>query len=167
MTADDRYPRPPEYYTDAEEREVTIRCLEGEDVDALVEMYERFDPADRAQGIPPTEPSRIHEWLEGLLDGGVDVIASHEGRLVGHATLVPGAEGGAHELAIFVLGDYRGAGIGTRILRHALGTGADRGIDRVWLSVERWNAPAIAVYEKVGFERSTTDRFELEMALEL
>ncbi len=167
MTGLEPFPRPPEEFIDGEGRTIPIREYTPEDFEALVSMYDRFDPADRAQGIPPTKPDRIKAWLEELVPAGVDVIAIHDGRPVGHATLVPGPEEPAHELAIFVLQEYRGAGIGTRILEHALGTGQETGVEQVWLSVERWNTPAIAVYEKVGFDRSTTDRFELEMELEL
>jgi len=37
----------------------------------------------------------------------------------------------------------------------------------VWLTVERWNRAAVALYEDVGFERSGTESFELEMSLRL
>jgi len=33
------------------------------------------------------------------------------------------------------------------------------------LTVERWNNPAIALYERVGFESTGTESFEQEMAI--
>ena len=46
-------------------------------------------------------------------------------------------------------------------------SGREAGVERIWLTVERWNAPAIALYRKMGFEASDTDSFELEMAARL
>ena len=48
-----------------------------------------------------------------------------------------------------------------------MGAGRREGVEHIWLTVERWNAPAIALYRKVGFETSGPDGFELEMAATL
>lgn len=160
------YDAPPKSFTDGEGRAIEIRRFEG-DVEPLVEMYRAFDPEDRAQGIPPTQESAIREWLESVLaDDCLNVVAVHDGDVVGHAMLVPDRHG-ASELAIFVLGDYQQAGIGTGLIQTLLGAGRDEGVDRIWLTVERWNAPAIALYRKVGFEASDSSGFELEMAATL
>ena len=71
------------------------------------------------------------------------------------------------ELAVFVLGAYQRAGIGTRLVETILGAGAAAGVERVWLTVERWNEPAISVYEGVGFEVIEVGPFELTMAIRL
>jgi ribosomal protein S18 acetylase RimI-like enzyme len=168
------FPAPPRTMTDREGRTVTLRAVgEGEDAvdtesarEALFEMYEAFDPADRAQGLPPAGESRIRDWLDNVLDEGrYNVIASVEGEAAGHATLVPDVD--SYELAIFVLQDYQQAGIGTALIETLLGHGADRGVERVWLTVERWNSAAVHLYEKVGFETCDSESFELEMALRL
>jgi GNAT superfamily N-acetyltransferase len=159
---------PPVTIVDREDREITIRPYDpsGDDREALVGMYEQFDPADRAQGIPPARTSRIRSWLDTILSGDcLNVVAFHGEAAAGHATLVPDEE--AYELAIFVLQEYQRAGIGTRLLETLLGYGADNGVEHVWLTVERWNRAAIALYEKVGFETSDAESFELEMALRL
>lgn len=160
------YAPPPRSFTDAEGREIEVqRC--GGDVEALVEMYRSFDPEDRAQGIPPTGESAIREWLDSVLEGDcINVVARHDGGVVGHAMLVPDRHG-ASELAIFVLREYQHAGIGTALIETLLGAGRREGVDRIWLTVERWNSPAIALYRKVGFEPSDPGGFELEMAAKL
>lgn len=73
----------------------------------------------------------------------------------------------AYELAIFVLQEYQGAYIGTELLRTVLGLGQQSGVEDVWLSVERWNKPAVRLYEKIGFETTESANFELEMTLEI
>ena len=159
---------PPRAFADREQRDIEVRKLsEDSDFDAVVEMYDDFDPADRAQGVPPVGEERVREWLHRLLEGdGYNVVAWHGDRAVGHATLVPDGEA-AYELAIFVHQSYQGAGIGTELVEALLGAGQTDGVELVWLTVERWNRPAVALYEKMGFETVAAESFELEMAVRL
>jgi GNAT superfamily N-acetyltransferase len=159
---------PPLSFEDREGREIEIRAFEPEELDAVSEMYADFDPADRAQGIPPTGEDRIEEWLSTLVEEGLNVVAWHGERAAGHATLVPDAGNGkTYELAIFVLQEYQEAGIGSRMMECLLGHGEAEGVERVWLTVERWNRAAVSLYEKMGFETSNAESFELEMSLRL
>jgi len=163
----DAFPRPPRTFTDGEGREVEVVAADAADTEDLVEMYLDFNPEDRAQGIPPVKDEAIRKWLDVILgDDCLNVVARHDGDAVGHATLVPDNED-EHELAIFVLQAYQGAGIGTALVETLLGHGQEQGIEQVWLTVERWNEPAIALYEKVGFETSNAESFEVEMAIRL
>ncbi|MFW5911627.1 MAG: N-acetyltransferase family protein [Halolamina sp.] len=165
------FPSPPRAVEDAEGRPIRLRAYDGSDEEraALQAMYEAFDPADRAQGIPPSRPSKLAEWLDRILgEGCFNVLAWDGDDVVGHVTLVPenGTES-PYELAIFVLQSHQGAGIGTALIRSALGHGADNGISQVWLTVERWNRAAVGLYEKIGFETTDAESFELEMAIRL
>lgn len=165
------YDPPPRSFTDAKGREIQIHDYgEGpveDEYEALVKMYVAFDPEDRAQGIPPTGEGRVRAWLDAILcPNCVNVVAWDGESAVGHATLVPDG-GSAYELAIFVLSAYQDAGIGTHLIESLLGAGRAAGIDRVWLTVERWNNPAVNLYRKVGFEAAGVESFELEMAARL
>ncbi|MFB6169693.1 MAG: N-acetyltransferase family protein [Haloarculaceae archaeon] len=158
---------PPLSFTDAEGRTIDVRSIDESDVEALVSMYVAFDPADRAQGIPPGEEARIRDWLDALLgEDAINVAAWHDDDVIGHALLVPDGEE-SYELAIFVLGSYQEAGIGTRLIEALLGQGQQAGVERVWLTVERWNDAAIHLYRKVGFESAERGSFEMEMAARL
>lgn len=160
------YDPPPRSFEDREGRPIDVERYRGE-FEPLVEMYLRFDPEDRAQGIPPIGEAEIRRWLEGLTAPDcVNVVAWHGEVPVGHAILVPD-RGDASELAIFVVGDYQNAGIGTELIRGLLGAGREDGVERVWLTVERWNQAAVALYRKVGFEPTGDGGFELEMAARL
>ncbi|SFR70051.1 GNAT family N-acetyltransferase [Halogeometricum limi] len=159
---------PPTSFEDREGREMEIRPYDGsdEEFEALVAMYEAFDPADRAQGIPPGQERRIRDWLDNILDGDcLNVVVWDGDDAAGHATLVP--DGDAYELAIFVLQAYQEAGIGTHLIESLLGYGAEQGVENVWLTVERWNRAAVGLYKKIGFETSDSESFELEMTLTL
>ncbi|RZH68173.1 GNAT family N-acetyltransferase [Natrinema altunense] len=173
------FPSPPTTVEDRDGRAIEVRAAEsftGETLDDVVGMYTEFDPTDRAQGIPPTGEERIRTWLETIGDDSVNVVARHDGDAIAHAMLVPDTDDPAAvehasdiewELAIFVLQAYQRAGIGTVLLKNLLGHASDIGIERVWLTVERWNNPAIALYERVGFESTGTESFEQEMAIRL
>lgn len=161
------YPAPPRTIDDEEGRDIEIRALTDEDLESLVEMYLDFSPEDRAQGIPPIDEERTREWLDVVTtDGAFNVVAWHGSNAVGHAMLV-GDGKDAYELAIFVLQEYQGAHIGTELLRAVLGLGQQSGVEGVWLSVERWNKPAVRLYKKIGFETTESANFELEMTLEI
>jgi RimJ/RimL family protein N-acetyltransferase len=157
---------PPRTVEDREGRTVRLEAADADDREAVVDMYVAFDPADRAQGIPPTGEERVREWVGDLLADGHNVVARHDGDVVGHGTLVPDGEG-ASELAIFVLGAYQGAGIGTELIRALLGHGAAEGVEKVWLTVEPWNQAAVHVYETVGFEPCGTGSFERRFSIRL
>ncbi|OTF11565.1 GNAT family N-acetyltransferase [Halorubrum sp. SD612] len=166
--AADEFPPPPTAFTDREDRRIEVRPYEGDPAarESLVEMYDAFDPADRAQGIPPGGEERIREWLDAILaDDCYNVIAWCDDAAAGHATLVP--DGDAYELAIFVHQEYQRAGIGTHLIRGLLGHGQANGVEKVWLTVERWNRAAVSLYKKIGFETSDAESFELEMGLRL
>jgi GNAT superfamily N-acetyltransferase len=159
---------PPLSFTDKEGREIAVRPYDGSDAEreALVEMYAAFDPADRAQGIPPSSEDRIRTWLSNILaDDCLNVVAWDGDDAAGHATLVPDRD--AYELAIFVLQAYQRSGIGTRLMHGLLGHGQAAGVEKVWLTVERWNHPAVNLYQSTGFETSDAESFELEMTIRL
>jgi diamine N-acetyltransferase len=167
------FERPPIAFEDAEGRSIRIEAYEpsaeGDDApafEAAFSMYVGFDPADRAQGIPPTREAQIEEWLTTILADGFDVLACHGEECVGHATLVPDG-GDSYELAIFVSSVYQHAGIGSELIDGLLGYGQESGAETVWLTVERWNDTAIALYRKVGFETSNAESFEHEMSIRL
>lgn len=147
----EQFQRPPYSFTDDEGREIEIRQFEGA-TGALVEMYDRMDPSDRSQGIPPRTESRRESWVETLTEEGMNVVAWNGENAVGHAVLMP-MEDDRWELAIFVRSDCQHAHIGSNLLECLLGWGQEEGVRKVWLSVERYNDTALSLYEKVGFEK--------------
>ncbi|WP_135852670.1 GNAT family N-acetyltransferase [Halorussus salinus] len=175
----DEFPAPPRTFTDGEERVLRLLASEASAAsdnespsdspssdhhEELAAMYDAFESGDRAQGIPPANPRRRGEWLDRLREG-IEVVACHDERAVGHGILLDGGPG--HELALFVHPDYRGAGIGTALVRALLGEGRSAGVERVWLSVERTNRPAVSLYRGAGFEPTDSGLGELEMARSL
>ena len=159
------FPTPPYEFEDGEGRTIEIREYDGER-DALMSMYEKFDPGDRAQGIPPVRGDALERWLDSILKG-VNAVAWDGDDAVGHATLVEDEGMDAYELAIFVFQSHQCAGIGSRLIRSVLALAYERGVRDVWLSVERWNRAAVRLYNGVGFEKTRREGFEIEMATRL
>ncbi|QLG29711.1 GNAT family N-acetyltransferase (plasmid) [Halorarum halophilum] len=165
---------------DGRDRELAFAAIEyasWEEIDGVVAMYDDFEEKHAAQGLPPRKGDDIREWLTALRCG-LHVVARHDGRTVGHATLVSGEESdvgsgsgdereAGHELAIFVHQDYRNAGVGTHLLRTLLSYAGTVGVERVWLMVERHNRAAIALYDDVGFETVEVSGGTVEMELDL
>ncbi|WP_435101632.1 GNAT family N-acetyltransferase [Halarchaeum sp. P4] len=154
----------PRTFEDADGRRIVLRAYADED-DAVDAMYAAFDPADRAQGLPPATESRRRAWLEDLLEGGLHVLAWHESRVVGHVALLP-MDDARVELAVFVASGYQRATIGTHLLDAAFDYAREHGIERIWLTVERRNTPARRLYETTGFETVATGcEYEFEREL--
>lgn len=97
--------------------------------------------------------------MDLLTREGLNGVAIHAGRVVGHAVLMADRHG-TYELAIFVHQDYQGAGIGARLIEAVLQVGRERGVRRVWLTVEPWNTRAIAAYRRADFRRTAADPWE-------
>jgi len=77
-------------------------------------MYDAFDPADRAQGIPPGGEKRIREWLDAILgDDCLNVIA-----WCGDDDRRP-CDAGARRRGLRA-GDLRPSGVPARRYRHTL-----------------------------------------------
>lgn len=130
----------------------------------LTAMYDDYDPADRAQGLPPLAAAARDRWLDTVAEG-LNVLAWHEGRVAGHAALLAD-ERGNYELVIFIDRIYRGAGVGSALLSALLIAHGERGGGRVCLSVEPANEAAIGLYRKFGFEVVGRTPMEVEMARE-
>ena len=158
-----RFPTPPRTVTDGADRTVRLRVTDDADRAALTAMYDDFGAGDRAQGIPPADPDRRGRWLDRI-GAGLGVLAECADRAVGHGVLLSGGPG--HELALFVHPDYRGAGVGTALLDALLGLGRSSGVERVWLSVQRSNRPAVRLYRNAGFS-PTEAAGELEVELKM
>jgi ribosomal protein S18 acetylase RimI-like enzyme len=71
------------------------------------------------------------------------------------------------ELAVAVVPNARGKGVGSALLTALLDRAGADGHDALSLSVDRHNAGAIALYEQFGFARvaETPDSFTLRVAL--
>ena len=146
-----------------------VRKLRDGDRALLDAFYDAFEPKRAAQGLPPQGPARVERWLTGVLAGGDHLIVEVDGRLVGHAMLMPTGKEGVREYAIFLDQSVRGRGMGTQVNRVSAEVARTLDLERLWLSVEPHNRAAVRSYQKAGyrFRASTLYSPEFEMELDL
>ena len=111
-----------------------------------------------------SEPSEAF-WIGELIRGAehLALVAEADGEIVGNV-LVSVDRGRATEhigvLSICVASAWRDVGIGTELVAAAQAWVARRGMRKLSLGVFPDNARAIAVYEKLGFEREGLRRMQ-------
>lgn len=109
---------------------------------------------------PPLEDVRPFV-LDNIENGHPQVVAVVGGEVVGwcdirrHPRPIHAHCG---TLGMGIIPGYRDKGLGTRLIRAAVGQARERGFHRVELHVHADNLRAIALYEKVGFVREGVAR---------
>lgn len=157
-------PRCPRFF-DTRGDPVLVQPYEETDFDELVAMYERFDSA-LTSGIPLQTRTSIEQWLGNLTADGWNLIATSDGRVIGHVGIAP-AEVDEPELVIFVDEEYQGRGIGSELIHQLIAYASVRDYTALQLFVEQRNDPAIAVYRNTSFEISEESFGTIEMRLSL
>jgi RimJ/RimL family protein N-acetyltransferase len=83
-------------------------------------------------------------------------VADDEGVIVGRLSIARDQHPASRhvaDLGLMVAQSHRRRGIGTALLQAAVDWGEETGVRKLELHVFPWNAAAIALYEKFGFER--------------
>ncbi|WP_183101169.1 bifunctional helix-turn-helix transcriptional regulator/GNAT family N-acetyltransferase, partial [Nocardioides pelophilus] len=86
--------------------------------------------------------------------GSTYVLATSDGEPVAYGGIRPAPALDAHTIEIkrmWVHPDWRGAGLGSRMLRHLEGLAVERGCTRIVLDTNAVLAEAIAMYERFGY----------------
>jgi ribosomal protein S18 acetylase RimI-like enzyme len=110
---------------------------------------------------PPAEPARSVEFVDSILHDPNQklLVATANDRIAGfvrvtlqdrRAPLAPGRIAIVEE--VVVTADFRGAGIGRRLMAEAEAWAKNNGATELWLNVWEFNESAIAFYAALGFE---------------
>ena len=153
--------------TDKQGEPFIIREMEPADRRALHRMYLEFLPKRAAQGLPPETEYAQKRWLDHVLKGGIHLLVEVNDIVRGHLMLIPLENGASIELAIYLHQLIRGRGIGTAMNKLAVNIARLAGYQKVWLSVEVTNVPAIKSYQKAGFQRKTATMWAHEIEMEV
>ena len=109
---------------------------------------------------PPLESTR--DFVLSNIHNNIPQYVAVEGnKVVGWCDIVPNkSEGFTHygTLGMGVLRDYRGKGIGTRLIEEALYAAKEFGFERVELEVYVSNVSAVKLYETRGFKHEGVKR---------
>ncbi|MFC4222679.1 tRNA (adenosine(37)-N6)-threonylcarbamoyltransferase complex transferase subunit TsaD [Lysinibacter cavernae] len=125
---------------------ITLRDATGDDLDGIMAIETpTFAREAWSRASMQQELSADHRRYIVLVDGD---------RLVGYAGLLCARGGGEGDIqTIAVLPDYRGRGLGRRMLATLCNEARDRGAREVFLEVRADNPTAEGLYASVGFER--------------
>jgi ribosomal-protein-alanine acetyltransferase len=96
-------------------------------------------------------PWTADNFREALAAGYSARVGEREGRIVAYGVLMP-APGEAQLLNLSVVNDARREGLGQTLLAQFLDDARRLGAEQVFLEVRESNAPAIALYERAGFQ---------------
>jgi len=117
----------------------------------VTQMYDEFHPRGISQGLPPARDEDCRNWIRGLMENGWNFLCFQEGRVVGHAAILPDLDRADGEYIIFVQLPYRNRGMGSELTAMAVERARLTGLKVLWLTVESINFRAIRVYKKSGF----------------
>lgn len=134
---------------------VTLRAFQTGDEDAIVAVNGRAFASHPEQGAmdrADLDRRMSSDWFdpEGLF------VAERDGKVIGfHWTKIEGLPENGHTGEVYVVGidpDAQGGGLGKALTLRGLRHLQEKGVNEVILYVEGDNAPALAVYEGLGFQ---------------
>jgi putative acetyltransferase len=154
-------PNPPPSDTLSGNAGLVIRAARPDDCEAVAALCNLPRYRWGTLRLPHQSPEETRKWIEARPGGHLTLVAELNGRIVGNGGLgrFEGRRAHAGLIGMGVHDDFQGRGIGTALLREIL-EAADNwlGLKRIELTVYIDNAPAIALYERHGFEVEGTQR---------
>jgi len=132
-----------------------VRRARDQDLDRLVELFAEVAAEGRWIGaeLPLDRERRRRHFSEAMYDErAVLLVAEVDGRIVGQLDMEL-ARYGVADLGMLVAPGWRGQGLGTALLRAGIDWARGAGAHKVALQVWPHNQAAIALYEKLGFQR--------------
>lgn len=152
-------------FTSEKGRTITFREPSQEDVTSLLEfanalihedLYIQLGGSQSGKPLALMEEQQYVDRIVGELEKreGVHILAFHESTLVGNAGVTKGRNRREHvgSLGIALHEDYRGEGIGRKLIEILLHQVKSIGIQMVELKVYHPNLQAIGLYQKMGFQ---------------
>ena len=141
-------------------RRVVVRPPQPGEAAALLEFIKALTPGDTFVTVDASEYTLEDEtrWLRGVLDGmgrgqAFHLVAEAHGRIVATCEIRRRGRRSEHvgALGIAVRDGWRDDGLGSQLVAMLLEGARGLGLLKAYLRVFGSNAPAIHVYEKLGF----------------
>ena len=144
-----------------------VRPADARDFEAVLRLFEDFEPREGFLGLPPADPGQCRDWVRLGVGDRVNIVAESGGKVVGHAFLIDMEPGVRAELVVMVHQTRRNRGIGSFMMEVLIDLARALGYKLIWMVVERQNSRAIRVFRRKGFRMVGPLDFEIEMELDL
>jgi len=137
----------------------SIRIVPGrvEDVPVILSLIKALADYEKLSHQAVATEDDLERWLFGPRPAAEVVIAWDNDGAVGFALFFHNfstflGRPGLYLEDLFVKPEWRGRGVGRRLLSHLAALARDRGCGRFEWAVLDWNEPAIAFYRRMGAE---------------
>ena len=144
----------------------TIREMRHEDGERVIEIYAQA--VEEGTSTFQNDCPSFDEWSKGHLQDCRFVTVA-DGKVVGYCSLGPTsareAYRGVVEVSIYFDRDYRGKGLGKKLLQHLITESEKKGYWCLYSAIFSINTTSIALHKKLGFreigtrEKIAKDRF--------
>jgi len=139
-----------------------VRPAKESDLAGILEIYNDaiLNTTAVFQYQARTLEDRLEWFKEKMADGYPVLVYEDNGRIAGYATFGPFRPSSAYkytvENSVHVHRDYRGRGIGRRLMEELIRLANEKGYATMIAGVEATNAASIALHEKLGFRLAGT-----------
>ena len=149
-----------------------IRQITQEDALAFLRLNQQLDSETKLMLLEPDERTTTVEQIQHRIeytmrqDNEVVFVAEVDGNLVGYASVIGGhLRRTAHRASIVtgILQSHVGRGLGSKMFEAVIEWSTSSPLHRLELTVMTHNAPAIALYQKFGFQIEGTKRHSLKV----
>jgi len=134
---------------------VEIRVAVEADVPVVLELIKALADYEKLTHLVSATEDDLRRWLFGPRRIAEVVLARTEERAVGFALFFHNfstflGRPGLYLEDLFVVPEWRGRGVGRRLIAHLAAIAVERGCGRMEWSVLDWNEPAIRFYTSLG-----------------
>ncbi len=146
---------------------LNLRAAAETDIPLLRDLAERTWRASYADILTAEQMDYMLGWMyaseqiaQEMRDGVLWEIAESDGASVAFLSLT--LEGDEAKLnKLYVLPEHQGRGIGGEMLRHVEALAASRGVQSIWLQVNKQNERARRAYESAGYRVERAAVFDI------
>ena len=151
---------------------VIIRSAEVKDAEPLLELFQQLDKESQFMLFEPGErPTTLDDQTLALQRFNQShnqriFVAEHDSALLGFVACIGNPWQRNRHVANCVIGvsqSWLGQGIGTRLMTHMQAWAEKQGLHRLELTVMEHNQAAIALYQRMGFEKEGLKRDSMKI----
>ena len=139
---------------------VLLRPMVADDKPAFLALYSNMSAEDqRAMRHNLSDPQLVDAWVEQLdYERELPLVGMAGDRMAGHATLHlnPGPARHRADVMIYLARDFRGRGLGTRMLQAVIDLAKRRSLYLLAAQVVSERTSDIRAFQKLGFETKCT-----------